>query len=279
MSFKTILVPVDRHDQIGSVFDCAAALGGLGPAYLEAVPIRSLMADVYIAGAFGGVPVPQVPNSGASMEELRRIAETETARLKVPKGAMNGTGLRYAWREIGPLDDIALSSRARAFDITVFGRAKRDGSGPRMGALEATLFEAGRPILIAPPHAVSGLGEHIIIAWNGSTETARTVGFAMPLLERAKKVLVVSIEDGMVPGPSGAELAAGLQANGIVTEERVVSLAGRSSGEVFLAEAAAWGADLVIKGAYTQSRLRQMIFGGATSHILTAAELPVFMAH
>ena len=82
-----------------------------------------------------------------------------------------------------------------------------------------------------------------------------------------------------MPGPTGAELAAGLQVNGITTEERVVQPAGRSSGEVFLAEAAAWGADLVIKGAYTQSRLRQMIFGGATNHILTAAELPVFMAH
>ena len=185
MSFKTVLVPVERHDQIGSVFDCAAAIGRLGEAYLEAVPIRSLMADVYIAGAFGGVPVPQVPGSGASIEELRKIAESETQRLGIAKGAMLGNGVRWAWRDIGPLDDIALASRARAFDVTVFGRTKRDGSGPRMGALEATLFEAGRPILIAPPQAVSSLGERILIAWNGSTETARTIGFAMPLLERA----------------------------------------------------------------------------------------------
>ena len=82
-----------------------------------------------------------------------------------------------------------------------------------------------------------------------------------------------------MPGPSGAELAAGLQANGVMTEERVAPPGSRSTGEAFLAEAANWGADLMIKGAYTQSRLRQMIFGGATSHILTAAELPVFMAH
>jgi nucleotide-binding universal stress UspA family protein len=54
---------------------------------------------------------------------------------------------------------------------------------------------------------------------------------------------------------------------------------GSRPGEAILAEAAAVGADLLIKGAYTQSRLRQMIFGGATSHILSAAELPVFFAH
>ena len=50
-------------------------------------------------------------------------------------------------------------------------------------------------------------------------------------------------------------------------------------GEVILAEARAQGADLLIKGAYTQSRFRQMIFGGATQHVLAAAELPVFLAH
>ena len=279
MSFKTILVPVDRHDRIAAVFDCAAALGRIGGGYIEAVPIRSLMADVYIAGAFGGVPVPQVPGTGASVDDLRRIADAELQRLGITKSPISGTGLRASWREIGPLDDISLSARARAFDITVFGRANRDGSGPRMGVLEATLFESGRPILIAPPRFSGNFGDKIVIAWNGSTETARAVGFAMPLLERAKKVLMVSVAGMLVPGPTGADLAASLQANGIAVEERLVSANGRTSGEVFLAEAAAWGADLMIKGAYTQSRLRQMIFGGATSHILVAAELPVFMAH
>lgn len=279
MSFKTILVPVDRHERIGSVFSCAAAFAALGEGYLEAVPTRSLMADVYIAGAFGGVPVPQVPGTGVSIDDLKRIADTELLRLGIGRGPLSGTGTRASWRDIGPLDDISLAARARAFDITVFGRANRDGSGPRIGALEATLFESGRPILIAPPRFAGPIGENIVIAWNGSTETARSIGFAMPLLERAKRVMVISVDTALVPGPTGAELAASLNANGITTEERLVAANGRTTGQAFLAEAAAWQADLMIKGAYTQSRLRQMIFGGATSHILTSAELPVFMAH
>jgi len=279
MALKTVLLPVENNDQMASAFDCAAALARLNEAYIEAVPIRSRMADIYIDGAFGGVPVPQVPIPGASLEELRQIADRELKRLGLTRGGLNGTGLRCAWREIGPLDDIALSARARAFDITVFGRPKRDGSGPRISALEATLFESGRPIMIAPPKLGASFAERIVVAWNGSTETALTVGLAMPLLERAQKVLVLSVEGSGVPGPSGSELAAALQANGVRTEERVTPPGGRSAGEAFLAESAKWGADLVIKGAYTQSRLRQMIFGGATSHILTATELPVFMAH
>jgi nucleotide-binding universal stress UspA family protein len=82
-----------------------------------------------------------------------------------------------------------------------------------------------------------------------------------------------------VPGPSAAELARNLQRHGLAVEWREVPPGSRSVGEAILAEARAVEADLLIKGAYTQSRLRQMIFGGATSHILAEAELPVLMAN
>lgn len=279
MTFKTVLIPVERHDQIGSVFECAAAFSGRWDSYLEAVPVRSLITDIYIAGAFGGVPVPQLPAAGANPQELRKLADTQAQRLSLPAGGMTGEGRRFSWRDIEPLDDIALAARARSFDLTVFGRAQRDGAGPRMGALETTLFESGRPILIAPPKPVSTVGERIFVAWNGSTETARTITFAMALLERSKEVLVMGIEGAGVPGPTAAEIAANLIANGVAATARTAAAGNRSTGEAFLAEAKSWGADLMIKGAYTQSRLRQMIFGGATNHILLAAELPVFMAH
>ncbi len=279
MTFKTILLPVERHDQMGSVFDCAGAFARVCEAYIEAVPVRSLITDIYIAGAFGGVPVPQLPANGATPQELRRIAENHAQRLGLPTSGPSASGARFAWGDGEALDDISLAARARAFDITVFGRVQRDGTGPRMSVLETTLFEGGRPILIAPPKAGSTIGESVFIAWNGSTETARTVAFAMPLLERAKKVLVLAVEGAGVPGPSAADVAKTLLANGVAATDKIVPASSRSTGEAFLAEAANWGADLMVKGAYTQSRLRQMIFGGATNHILLAAELPVFMAH
>jgi hypothetical protein len=67
--------------------------------------------------------------------------------------------------------------------------------------------------------------------------------------------------------------------HGIAATEKTLGARGQRPGEVILAEARAQGADLLIKGAYTQSRFRQMIFGGATQHVLAAAELPVFLAH
>ena len=82
-----------------------------------------------------------------------------------------------------------------------------------------------------------------------------------------------------VPGPSAEQLIRYLQRNGIVAESMRTELDGRSTGEAILATAQSLGCDLLVKGAYTQSRLRQMIFGGATQHVLAHAALPVLLAN
>jgi nucleotide-binding universal stress UspA family protein len=132
---------------------------------------------------------------------------------------------------------------------------------------------------MAPSGRRGTIGDVVVIAWNGSSETARTVAFAMPFLKEATDVQVVSVEGGMTPGPSAEDMARSLTRGGIPASWRHVVGKGRTSGETFLDEAMASGADLLVKGAYTQSRLRQMIFGGATRHIIMEAKIPVIMAH
>ena len=96
----------------------------------------------------------------------------------------------------------------------------------------------------------------------------------------AKRVTVLTVSGGQgVPGPTAEQLLTHLQRNGIAAKPMTVGLEGKSTGEAILRAAKAEGCDLLVKGAFTQSRLRQMIFGGATSHILANAELPVLMAH
>ena len=114
---------------------------------------------------------------------------------------------------------------------------------------------------------------------NGSTETARPIAFAKPFLERAKKVVVVSIEEASVPGPSDTEIARYLEHNDIDASVVDAKANGRNPGQAMLEESMDQGADLMVKGAYTNSRLRQMIFGGATNYILSNTEIPVFMSH
>ena len=90
---------------------------------------------------------------------------------------------------------------------------------------------------------------------------------------------MVSVEGGMPPGPSAEDLSRSLSRHGMSVSWRHVPAKGRTPGEIFLAEAQEAGADLLIKGAYTKSRLRQMIFGGATRHIIMEATMPVLLAH
>jgi nucleotide-binding universal stress UspA family protein len=171
-----------------------------------------------------------------------------------------------------------MASHARVFDVSIMGRPGAERGDPRMATAEAALFESGRPVLLAPPLPVEAMGETIAISWNQSTETARAVAFAMPLLKAARKVYVLTIENFSVEGPPGDQLAASLARHGI-NVEAVTKPNARSPGEAVLEQSAKLGCDLLVKGAYTQSRLRQMIFGGATAHILARATIPVLMAN
>ena len=95
----------------------------------------------------------------------------------------------------------------------------------------------------------------------------------------AESVVVLTLAGGVVPGPTGQQLANHLVRNGVNARAVNVAPQSRSIGEAILEESANLGADLIIKGAYTQNRLLQMILGGATRHILAAANIPVLMAH
>ena len=159
-------------------------------------------------------------------------------------------------------------------------RSETSSAGLHERAIESGLFDSGRPVLIAAPTAPARIGTNVLIAWNCSTEQARTTALAMPLLCKAGRVTVLHVEGGAaVPGPSAAQAIRYLQRNGVKAEPMTVGLDGRTTGEAILATAQSIGCDLLIKGAYTQSRLRQMIFGGATRHILAHAALPVLMAN
>ena len=170
-----------------------------------------------------------------------------------------------------------MGSYGRVCDVTVLGRL---GTGSRMSTFEAALFESGRPVLLAPPSPRPQMGANVMIAWNCSTEQTRAISLAMPILKRASRVTVLTVEGGAaVPGPTGQQLCRYLQLSGVPARPLTVGLKGRVTGEAVLEHARALNCDLLIKGAYTQSRLRQFIFGGTTRHILRNAALPVFMAH
>jgi len=279
VKIKTILVPVEAAEHRDSVLNTALLLGKATGSYIEGCALGMHYMEPVPASAMGGAVIP-APKSAPSVppEELHISFTDFMQQNSVPPALVPEEHLCFGWTGDGLFNDDQFASHSRVFDVVVAGRPNADGSGPRVATLESTLFEGGRPVLVVPPTTVESLGQTVVIAWNCSTEAARAVSFAMGLLEAAKSVAILTIEGGTVAGPSGAQLSKSLHAHGIDAEERTVPPEEMSIGEAILHHSKDLGAGLIIKGAYTHSRLRQMIFGGATSHLLHNADLPVLMA-
>src|SRR6266508_3544850 len=279
MTMKTILVPTEQHDVMTSTLETALLLARKFDSYIEGFALRPAIDNFVAMDPVSSMAMATVKqNDAEAAKHARNLFGTFMQSRGVAALAQKGA-LSFGWLETAPDGDDFVGSYGRVFDVTVLGRPGDGLQSPRMITLEAALFESGRPVLIAPPAPPQRLGDNIVIAWNCSTEQARATAFAMPLLHAASRVTVVTVEGGTVPGPTGAQLARFMQRNGIPAEPITISPDKRSTGEALLAKADALGCDLLVKGAYTQSRLRQMIFGGTTRHILASAQLPVLMAN
>jgi len=283
---KSIIVPVERTPQLQAQLETAILLARRSGGHIAGVAPRSDFRSVIIgAGGIGAVaPIPFEDfdeQDRARAEDIHAtfVRAMGAAGIALQDRPVPANGVAASWIERIEPGDLAVGRTARLFEVSVLARPGNGDQAPRRELLETVLFESGRPLIMSPPVAPSRIGSNIVIAWNGSTETARAISFAMPLLKAADRVLVVTVEGGMVEGPSGAELRSALLLAGITAESRHAEAGNQPTGKVILDLCQREGADLLIKGAYTNSRLRQLIFGGATDHILVSAPLPVFFAH
>lgn len=280
---KTILLPVEDHPSAESAIDTAGQLALRFGSYVEGFALTSDPPLLVSADAFSGAIITADPDPRSLDERARGCRAVFEHRMQardLPPFSDDLRGPSVGWLDSDRgMGRPFLGSYGRVFDVTVVSKPLSTSDRPRMATLEAALFESGRPVLVAPPRPLATLGENILIAWNGTPEAARTVSFALPLLQRAREVAVATLEGGQDPEPDGERLARYLRLNGIVCQVRRVDPGSDSRGAAFLAEAARLGSDLVVKGAYTQSRLSQMIFGGATRHIVTETAIPVLLAH
>jgi nucleotide-binding universal stress UspA family protein len=214
-------------------------------------------------------------------DQARALFRDFMADKGVPIGPVpvGHNGPTASWREEDGRQNAIVGMIGRVYDLIIVEQPEKLASIAE-ATLEDALFESGRPVLMVPPEHCEAIGEVVAVAWNGSTETALTVALGMPLLKRAREVVVIAVGPQHMPepGPLGEELAQTIEQHGVRVSLRAAYGRQKAMGESFLREASAAGADLLLKGAYTQSRIRQMIFGGATRHIMMEAKIPVLMA-
>jgi nucleotide-binding universal stress UspA family protein len=281
MSWKDILVIVSEAEADEPALALAETLAGqcanchLAAAFLTPLPDEPL---AYEPTVVAGVWAELLGRARQEAEAERRRVEARLQRSSKPCELRNAEALS---RDLGRVAAV----HARYADIAVMTRPV-DGAGAelREEIIEGVLFHSGRPALIAPPGwKGTGIGKRVVIAWDASREATRALSEADDILEFADAVTVLTVDakpkmfgHGDAPG---ANIAAHLSRRGLPAEVRNVDSMGRSASLAILEEAASLGADLVVMGGYAHSRLRELVFGGATRELLRTATVPLLMAH
>ena len=278
MAYKDIVVHVDNGRHCADRLDTALALAAAHQAHVIGVFVRTdPYVPPYVQAQFGPEVIAlQERHAGEAAERARTLFEGKAA----------AAGINYEWRApAGDLLDM-VSLTARYADLTVIGQADQDAEDAfELRQLsDHLILDAGRPVLLVPyAGRFPVVGERVLVAWNASREATRAINDAIPLLTRAKKVDVVAINPerglaahGDVPG---ADICLHLARHGVKAVAEHVRAEDIDVGAMLLSRAADLSADLIVMGAYGRSRLRELVLGGATRHLLQHMTVPVLMAH
>lgn len=288
MSFVKILAPLTGGSRDAIVLASAFAAARPFGAHVAALFVRP---DATEAVPFFGDGV-----SATVVQEIAEAAKVAAdAAVKLARATLENTAkaagvqivdqqrksetVTASFREVlgNFADQVTLASRLS--DLVVFGPL-REGDRPGLTeAFEATLLETGRPVLLSSNPAQPTFCKKIALAWNESVASAHAVTAALPFLKCAESIEILCVSRSQDEPIDSSELRTYLGLQGIEAAERVVEAGNRVVGDVLLEEAVKAKAGLLVAGGYGHSRLREMFFSGVTRHVVSHAEITLFLVH
>lgn len=287
MAIKVILTPLFGVPADDAALATAQAVARKFSAHMDVMHIRADPRTMipYIGEGMSGALIEEMIASAEQQadERAKGVRQTfdgwrATAGLEMGESAVDGANC--AWIEDTGRPDACVARRGRVADLVVIARAEGENAVTTITeTLEAALMDSGAPLLVAPATSPDTVGGHVAIAWNGGLEAARAVTAAMPFLREADKVTILCVGDPCPREATSESLAGYLASHGVSAQIRTIEAGGEPLSASLLGAAGKAGADLLVMGAYTHSRLRELVFGGVTYEILAAANIPVLMAH
>ena len=285
MPIRTILLPVRDDGQAETNLAFAAAVARTHAAHIKVLHCRARPADMIPYGV--AVPLAlreQIKTQAKALADSnqsdmvaefnKRLGELGITRTEGP----SVSGLTASWHEEeGKMAEL-IGPWGRLADLIVVAQPERERN---MGlrTLMAALYDCGRPVLMCPlnQERPREIGQRIAIAWNGSLEAARAVTMSLSLLAGAKEILILAGGSNHAANSADA-LQEYLGLNGIAAEIESLD-ARRNPGKKILDAATAARSDSIVMGAYSHSRERELVFGGATQQVVDRAHLPIVFAH
>ncbi len=239
-----------------------------------------------------GLPLVGEAMSGAVVDEMMEIAErAASARSKDTRAMYDkviaGAGLEDTggvnWLEETGIEEQLVALKSCRADLTLLARPTPDNETSGLMTLNAALMQSGRPVMATPPRPKEGdmpggPFKRIAVFWNGSTEASRAVAAARPFFAQADEVVVLRVEEEEWFAPT-EDLEAYLAHHDVKAVVSKVLPRESRTGRALMTATTEVGADLMVMGAYTRSKLRQLILGSVTGYVMHEATLPVLMCH
>jgi len=288
MGFKVVLTPLYGVHSDEAALATALAVARKFAAHIDVMHVRADPRTMipYIGEGMSGALIEEMITSAEQQADERSSRvhaafDAWRAESGLPLAETAGAGPSCNWVETVGRPDASVARRGRVADLVVVSRPEAEGAVTTVAeTLEAALLESGTPLLVAASQPGEEIGRQVAIAWNGGLESARAVAAALPFLIEAAATTIVTVGSPAPPEADPLALQAYLSRHGVTAQiSGVEAEGGRSVGEILLAAATEAGADLMVMGAYTHSRLRELVFGGVTREVLAAAGMPVLMAH
>ncbi len=277
MGYKDILVHLDSSPACASRIDVGVQLARTFDAKLTGLYVVGLAPMHQYAEADLG------PELVEAHDRYMRDAAREAERMFQDRS--RAANISAEWRQVeGALPDLVLL-HGRFADLIIAGQrnAERLDPGTAPELPEHLILDAGRPVLVVP-HTGSfpTVGERLAIAWKSNRGAARAVYDSLPFLKAAKEVCVIAINpEGGVTGEGdhpAEDVVAHLQRHGVTAQVRSPRAERGTLGQTLRDTIAAFGADMVVMGAFGRSRWRELILGGVTRTMLGNMSLPTVMS-
>ncbi len=273
---KDILVNLAVNSQRSAATDYAVSMATALDAHITGVAFA--YEPVEVGSVFDGASASFIATFRQQNEATANAALTkfnDTAR----RNGLSAESHMLSASTGGAADMFA--RMARTYDLAVVGQTEPDGSPAEDLILEAALFGSGRPVLVVPYIQKDALKlDRVLLCWDGSRNAARAFADAMPLLDRAKAIEVITIANSDKRNElPGADIAHHLARHSIKIELKRIVAPDTDVANTILSHVADSSADLVVMGGYGHSRLREFVLGGATRGMLSAMTVPTLMSH